>query len=168
MRGLSVLAGCLAALVACGGTGVNLPPDDFDAGTRIDAGGVTPVKPVVPRDAAVPESGAPDASTPDAGPTGPLFSGKATYYTLNGQFSCGSIRPGETLIAALNGVQYARSWCGKCARVQGPNGQVTVRIMDLCPGCGDGDLDLSEEAFAQIADLSAGRVSIKWQTVPCP
>jgi expansin (peptidoglycan-binding protein) len=40
-----------------------------------------------------------------------------------------------------------------------------VRIVDLCPECKAGHLDLSQEAFAQIADLPQGRVSITWQVV---
>jgi expansin (peptidoglycan-binding protein) len=51
--------------------------------------------------------------------------------------------------------------------VSGPNGKVTVRIVDLCPECQTGHLDLSMQAFAQIADLAAGRVPITWQLVPC-
>ena len=49
--------------------------------------------------------------------------------------------------------------------VNGPKGEVTVRIVDLCPECQAGHLDLSREAFAQIADLPLGRVSITWQVV---
>jgi expansin (peptidoglycan-binding protein) len=45
---------------------------------------------------------------------------------------------------------------------------VVVRIVDLCPGCGLGDLDLSMTAFAKIAPLSRGRVPITWHFVPCP
>jgi hypothetical protein len=49
--------------------------------------------------------------------------------------------------------------------VTGPKGVVTVRIVDLCPECKAGHLDLSREAFAQIADLTQGRVPITWQVV---
>jgi expansin (peptidoglycan-binding protein) len=42
-----------------------------------------------------------------------------------------------------------------------------VRIVDLCPGCEAGHLDLSMQAFAKIADVAAGRVPISWQVVPC-
>jgi expansin len=40
---------------------------------------------------------------------------------------------------------------------------VTVRIVDLCPECKAGHLDLSLEAFAQIADPQQGIVSITRQ-----
>jgi expansin (peptidoglycan-binding protein) len=42
---------------------------------------------------------------------------------------------------------------------------VTVRIVDLCPECKAGHLDLSREAFAQIADLYLGVVPITWQVI---
>ncbi len=51
--------------------------------------------------------------------------------------------------------------------VTGPKGMVKVRIVDLCPGCAFGGLDLSEQAFGAIAALSAGRVKITWYVVPC-
>jgi expansin (peptidoglycan-binding protein) len=57
--------------------------------------------------------------------------------------------------------------CGQCVEVDGPNGSVTVRITDRCPGCAEGDLDLSREAFQQIAALQTGRVAITWRPVPC-
>jgi expansin (peptidoglycan-binding protein) len=57
--------------------------------------------------------------------------------------------------------------CGECVAVTGPKGSVTVRIVDLCPECEPGHLDLSQQAFAQIADVSAGNVPISWQVVAC-
>ncbi len=57
--------------------------------------------------------------------------------------------------------------CGECVQITGPLGQVTVRIVDQCPGCETGHLDLSQEAFAKIADVSAGNVPITWQVVAC-
>jgi expansin (peptidoglycan-binding protein) len=71
------------------------------------------------------------------------------------------------MVAAMNKAQYAKSVCGKCILVTGPKGTVKVRIVDLCPGCASGDVDLSEEAFAKIALLSAGRVKISWSFVTC-
>jgi expansin (peptidoglycan-binding protein) len=44
---------------------------------------------------------------------------------------------------------------------------VTVRIVDLCPECASGDLDLSPDAFEQIAEIERGRVPISWTFVDC-
>jgi expansin (peptidoglycan-binding protein) len=71
-------------------------------------------------------------------------------------------------VAAINAPDWDNSaWCGACARVEGPNGNVTVRIVDLCPECASGDLDLSPEAFEQIAPIERGRVPISWTFVTC-
>jgi expansin (peptidoglycan-binding protein) len=68
----------------------------------------------------------------------------------------------------MNAPDYGRSDpCGACARVQGPDGEITVRVVDLCPECPSGHIDLSPVAFEQIAPLEHGRVPIRWQYVPC-
>jgi expansin (peptidoglycan-binding protein) len=97
----------------------------------------------------------------------PVHSGVATYYYATGAGACGfSASPGDLMVAAMNVVEYAGSAvCGEYVHVKGPKGEVTVRIVDLCPGCGVGHLDLSQEAFAVIADLPQGRVNITWQVV---
>jgi expansin (peptidoglycan-binding protein) len=70
------------------------------------------------------------------------------------------------MVAAMNADEYDNAAaCGTYVYVIGPKGAVTVRIVDLCPGCRAGHLDLSREAFGQIADLPQGRVSITWQVV---
>ncbi|MEW5847736.1 MAG: expansin EXLX1 family cellulose-binding protein [Myxococcota bacterium] len=95
--------------------------------------------------------------------------GEGTYYGATGEGNCSfPASPQDLMVAAMNAPDYAGSAvCGACALVEGPDGSVTVRIVDQCPGCFSGDLDLSPEAFAQIAPLVAGRVSISWRFVPC-
>jgi expansin (peptidoglycan-binding protein) len=97
-------------------------------------------------------------------------SGMGTYYDATGAGNCSfDPSPGDLLVAALNAPDYAHAaWCGACLAVTGPLGEVVVRIVDQCPGCKHGDLDLSREAFARIAALSAGRVAITWHEVACP
>jgi expansin (peptidoglycan-binding protein) len=96
--------------------------------------------------------------------------GDGTYYDADGTGACSfEASPGDRLVAALNGPDYAHAaWCGACLAVSGPSGEVVVRVVDQCPGCKHGDLDLSKEAFARIAPLSAGRVRIAWHEVDCP
>jgi expansin (peptidoglycan-binding protein) len=70
------------------------------------------------------------------------------------------------MVAAMNAEEYENAAvCGAYVHVVGPKGAITVRIVDLCPGCQAGHLDLSREAFAEIADLPQGRVPITWQLV---
>jgi hypothetical protein len=95
--------------------------------------------------------------------------GDATYYDADGTGSCSFDRSPDHLVAAFNGPDWSHArWCGACLAVAGPAGEVVVRIVDQCPGCKHGDLDLSREAFARIAPLSAGRTAITWREVACP
>lgn len=136
------LAGAVAVLAACGG---------------VEAG----------------SDGAPGDDQPP--PTGdctadvPGESGQATYYDADGTGNCSFDASSDFLVAAMNASDYGTAdWCGGCVDVTGPDGHVVVRIVDKCPGCAAGDLDLSETAFGMIAPLSAGRVDITWQEVACP
>jgi expansin len=96
--------------------------------------------------------------------------GEGTYYDADGTGRCSfEASRGDRMVAALNGPDYAHAaHCGACLAVSGPAGEVVVRVVDKCPGCKHGDLDLSREAFARIAPLSAGRVRITWREVACP
>eukprot|EP01098_Paradermamoeba_levis_P008430 TRINITY_DN3497_c0_g1_i1.p2 TRINITY_DN3497_c0_g1~~TRINITY_DN3497_c0_g1_i1.p2 ORF type:complete len:234 (+),score=73.74 TRINITY_DN3497_c0_g1_i1:77-778(+) len=98
------------------------------------------------------------------------FTGDATYYTeANGTGACSFDASTDVDIAALNIQQWAGSgWCGGCAQLAGPLGNVTVKIVDQCPGCVTGDLDLHPQAFDKIANRIAGRVTVNWQFVSCP
>jgi expansin (peptidoglycan-binding protein) len=97
-------------------------------------------------------------------------SGMGTFYDATGAGNCSfDPSPGDLMVAALNAPDYDHAaWCGACLAVTGPKGEVVVRVVDQCPGCKHGDLDLSREAFAKIAPLSAGRVAITWHEVACP
>ncbi|SAL99989.1 hypothetical protein [Absidia glauca] len=97
-----------------------------------------------------------------------LFSGDGTYYNA-GLGSCGVVSHDNQLIVALNAPQMmnganpnVNKRCGTSIRVNGPKGSVTVKIVDTCPACRYGSLDLSPSAFEHIADLAKGRVPITW------
>ena len=95
--------------------------------------------------------------------------GIATYYDANGSGNCGfPATPNDLDVAAFDANSYAASAaCGACVKVKGPDGEVTVRIVDSSPGCDANHLDLSESAFAKIAAPSRGRVPVSFQTVAC-
>lgn len=101
---------------------------------------------------------APDAET-----------GDGTYYAADGSGNCSfDASPDDLLVAAMNHPDYGTAgWCGACVEVTGPKGTVTVRVVDQCPECAKGALDLSPQAFDQIADHAAGRVTITWHEVAC-
>ncbi|HEX7667168.1 MAG TPA: expansin EXLX1 family cellulose-binding protein [Polyangiaceae bacterium] len=96
-------------------------------------------------------------------------SGVATYYDADGSGNCSfDPSPNDLDVAAMDAPEYANSdVCGECVAVTGPKGSVTVRIVDQCPECEAGHLDLSESAFEKIADKSAGRVPITWNVIEC-
>jgi expansin len=114
-------------------------------------------------------SGQADAAAVPCGAGEPEHSGEGTYYAADGSGNCSfDPSPDDLMVAAMNDPDYAGSAvCGACAAVDGPDGSVTVRIVDRCPECAQGDLDLSQEAFERIAPISAGRVAITWRFVPC-
>lgn len=100
---------------------------------------------------------------------GQEYAGEGTYYDADGSGNCSfPASPDDLMVAAMNETDYAgSSVCGACVAIDGPDGYVTVRIVDRCPECAPGDIDMSREAFAQIARIEAGRVPISWRYVPC-
>jgi expansin (peptidoglycan-binding protein) len=114
--------------------------------------------------------------TTDANPAGgscavppAAESGDGTYYAADGTGACSfDASPGDLLVAAMNAVDWNGSaWCGACLDVTGPSGHVVVRVVDECPECKHGALDLSPQAFMQLSPLAAGRIPITWHEVPC-
>src|SRR5262249_47727067 len=93
--------------------------------------------------------------------------GIATYYNATGDGAClFGPSPDDLMVAAMDAPEYDHAAvCGEYVFITGPKGTVTVRIVDLCPECAAGHLDLSQEAFAVIADLPQGVVPITWQVV---
>jgi len=111
---------------------------------------------------------------PTATPAGSLYSGEikqgiATSYDATGAGNCGfDATPGDLDVAAIDTADYANSAaCGACVHIKGPNGDVTVRIVDSCPGCDGNHLDLSKSSFAKLAPVEKGRIDITFQTVAC-
>ncbi|MBK8253626.1 MAG: hypothetical protein IPK82_13285 [Polyangiaceae bacterium] len=102
----------------------------------------------------------------------PDVAGKVTYYNeADGSGACSfDPTPNDLMVAAMNAPQYADSAaCGACAELETSDGKsVTVRIVDLCPGCEEGHVDLSPQAFEKLGPLSAGVLSVTWRYVSCP
>lgn len=94
--------------------------------------------------------------------------GTATYYTVYTPSSCYGYQDQGTMIAAVSSdIFQNKAACGSMYRVTctGANcrgGSVTVKVVDLCPGCSANGFDLSQEAFSAIADINAGRISIDY------
>lgn len=142
--------------------------DGDGSGGRLIHGGSSAVDGGTSSDEKKPASDAGDAGKQPPAPAEPEMSGEATYYDYSSGGACGLEAPDDLLIAAINDEQYSKENCGRCASVKGPKGTVVVEILDKCPGCDSGDLDLSEQAFVKIAAKSDGRVKITWSFVDCP
>ncbi|MEY9931469.1 expansin (peptidoglycan-binding protein) [Catenulispora sp. GP43] len=100
---------------------------------------------------------------------GVAYQGVATEYSAaDGNGACLFGPSGDMMIAAMNELDYQDSEaCGAHILVRAANGAtVTVLITNECPyPCAPGQLDLSQQAFAKIADPRAGRIPITWQLV---
>ncbi|KAJ5078430.1 hypothetical protein M0811_04755 [Anaeramoeba ignava] len=106
-----------------------------------------------------------------------LFTGDGTFYNATGGGTCSfdESNANPLLVAALNQPDWDGSNnCGRCAKIWGPypdnpsyKNPVTVQIVDKCPECLSGDLDLSEDAFAMLAPMGDGRIDISWEYVDC-
>jgi expansin (peptidoglycan-binding protein) len=111
-------------------------------------------------------AGAACAAVPVAGV---VKSGQATFYD-GGAGNCSyPSEPADQLYVALGPGEYAQAAaCGSYLDVTGPNGSVRVKVVDQCPECATGHLDLSRQAFAKIADPVAGKVPITYRAVLDP
>ena len=97
-------------------------------------------------------------------------SGIATHYVLQGLPNCSyPSPPADGLFVALSPDEYDRAAaCGGYLEVHGPDGSVRVEVIDQCPGCGDGHIDLSETAFSAIAPLNQGLIDVTYQSLVNP
>jgi expansin len=96
-----------------------------------------------------------------------VHTGQATYYAATGDGNCMfGPSPNDMMVCAMNNKEYdTASVCGASIHIKGPKGEVTVRIVDRCPECPVGNVDLSKQAFMKIADTIQGRVAIVWSYV---
>ncbi|WP_232074694.1 expansin EXLX1 family cellulose-binding protein [Phytohabitans suffuscus] len=111
----------------------------------------------------------PACAAPPVGST--VHRGKATFYDSKGEGgNCSFVSaPDDRLYVALGPSEYsAGAACGGYLDVTGPKGKVRVMVMDQCPECQPGHLDLSKEAFAKIANPVDGVVSISYKAVTNP
>jgi hypothetical protein len=113
--------------------------------------------------AALPQSGPPSATT--------LTQGQAYFYNpADGEGSCSFGRlPADGLYVSLAAPQYAGgASCGSYLNVSGPDGTVRAEVVDLCPGCTNGGVDLSQAAFGRVADTAAGTAEVSYRLVRDP
>ncbi|MDV9169782.1 expansin EXLX1 family cellulose-binding protein [Streptomyces sp. W16] len=99
---------------------------------------------------------------------GVTYRGVATFYDADGGGACLYDPGDDVMTGAMNTTDYESSKaCGAYVLVHAAGGAtVTVRITNECPGeCAPGQIDLSAQAFAKLANPSAGRIPITWNLV---
>jgi len=94
----------------------------------------------------------------------------ATHYVLSGTGNCSFQNPpANNLFVALSPAEYdSAAACGGYVRVTGPDGSVIVQVIDQCPPCATGHVDLSETAFAKLAPLAAGLINVNYSYLVNP
>ncbi|MEU6374990.1 expansin EXLX1 family cellulose-binding protein [Streptomyces sp. NPDC046909] len=97
---------------------------------------------------------------------GTTYDGVATFYDAgDGGGACSYGPTSDVMTAAMNHTDYETSKaCGAYVRVRASGGAtITVRITNECPlPCAPGQLDLSAQAFAKLAEPSRGQIPVTW------
>ena len=73
----------------------------------------------------------------------------------------------EKYYAALPEGQFDSSDCGKCVKVCGEEACVTVKVVDACASCSNGDIDLSTAALKKATGYSWDRKPVEWSFTGC-
>lgn len=99
-----------------------------------------------------------------------IHQGVATFYDFaDGSGVCGyPASTGNQMVVALDAPELAATaMCGACIEVSGPKGKATVLVVNGCPECEVGHLDLSPQAYDVVAKGYSGVPPITWKYVPC-
>ncbi|WP_329790474.1 cysteine/serine endopeptidase inhibitor [Lentzea sp. DG1S-22] len=104
--------------------------------------------------------------------TASAVSGTASYYNDAGYGACGTQinAATEMLVAAPAALWTSPNpnndpLCRKSIRVTHNGRTITVPIKDKCPSCPSNKIDLSQPAFASLANTSLGIISVTWEIV---
>ncbi len=97
------------------------------------------------------------------------YTGRGTYYGV-GQGNCGWVSQDSQHVVAISqrlyntlSNQYSFSeYCGRHITASYQGKSVTVEVVDSCGSCSDNDLDFSESAFKELADLEKGVIQVEW------
>ncbi|KAH6896654.1 RlpA-like double-psi beta-barrel-protein domain-containing protein-containing protein [Thelonectria olida] len=110
-----------------------------------------------------------DSSSDALGTT--AYTGQSTFY--GGNLSGGNCMfTTYTLPSNMYGTAYSGAvWnnaakCGACIEVTGPSGTIKAMIVDQCPECAEGHLDLFPDAFTAVGGTD-GIVSTSYKFVEC-
>ncbi|KAJ4423584.1 hypothetical protein N0V82_001750 [Gnomoniopsis sp. IMI 355080] len=115
-----------------------------------------------------------DSSSNTTSSSGSSISGEATFYGGNISGGTCSFTTLTTIPNGLYGTAYSgevwdnAAMCGACVKVTGPSGDtITAMIVDECPECDQGHLDLFEDGFLKLGTASEGIIDISYEVVEC-
>ncbi|RWA11833.1 hypothetical protein EKO27_g3264 [Xylaria grammica] len=91
------------------------------------------------------------------------FSGDMTFYTP-GLGSCGQTNTEHDEVVALSPGDLDGK-CGKMIRIHRDDKSATAKVVDKCPGCGGGSIDVSPVVFDKLAKRDEGRVKVTWEFI---
>ncbi|KAI0138087.1 RlpA-like double-psi beta-barrel-protein domain-containing protein-containing protein [Hypoxylon sp. NC0597] len=96
------------------------------------------------------------------------YSGDMTYYTP-GLGACGKYNNENDHIVALAPAQYGydanpnkAKVCGRKINIHYNGKTASATVVDKCPSCASGSIDVSPAVFKQLASLDKGRVKVTW------
>ncbi|KAI2624795.1 RlpA-like double-psi beta-barrel-protein domain-containing protein-containing protein [Xylaria nigripes] len=93
---------------------------------------------------------------------GAVAASDMTYYTP-GLGACGWVNSEADAVVALNTADYAGGAnCGRWITITANGVQTAAQVVDLCPGCTAGGIDVSPVIFDDIEPLSVGRTPVTW------
>ncbi|KAH9029093.1 RlpA-like double-psi beta-barrel-protein domain-containing protein-containing protein, partial [Lactarius pseudohatsudake] len=96
------------------------------------------------------------------------FSARLTFYDIDvGITACGGRYAASAFVVALNGAMYGDGYpgphCGDQIVITCNGKTATATIVDKCPGCPYGGLDLTRGLFGFFADLGVGVLQGTWE-----
>lgn len=151
------------------GTTTTLPPGTVPAVTLSPSSAPTTAPPQTPAPTTAAPAPAATTVTPGRIKPGVTYTGKATHYGDDGGGNCMFDKSNDPNMpfVAMNQLDYENSrMCGAYLEVTGPGGKTTVvMVSNRCPECPAGNLDLSQQAFAKLADPVTGIIDVSWRIV---
>lgn len=88
------------------------------------------------------------------------YSGQMTYF-YPGLGACGETNNNKDAVAAVSSAVYnSGGGCNKVATIHYNGKSTTARVVDVCPSCDTGNLDVSPSVFQALSDLATGRIDV--------
>ncbi|KAF2973096.1 hypothetical protein GQX73_g678 [Xylaria multiplex] len=91
------------------------------------------------------------------------YSGDMTYYNPGLGF-CGQTNGDNDEVVALSPGDVSGK-CGKTIRIHKDGKTATAKVVDKCPGCAGGSIDVSPVVFDKLANRDQGRVKVTWEFI---